>query len=747
MNDDTPTPFTAPVPRPEFPVDTGGELHWNRRVMISASLLSLLAACGGGSDDPPAPTPAPPPGPAPTPPSPPPAPPGPPKTLTVLAGAPSGAGTVDGVALAARFSGPVGIARDGDSLYVADTNNNLIRRIVIATQAVTTLAGNAQFFSGDGVGAAAGFSGPAGIAADGAGNLYVSDSGNQTIRKIVIATGAVTTIAGTVGMAGSTDGIGAAVRFNAPTGLAADGLGNLFVADRGNQTIRRIVLATGTVTTLAGTAGLTGTTNGIGAAARFNTPVGLASDAPRGFLYVADSGNTQVRRIVVATGDVTLFAGSSAGYRDGIGTFARFRNMYSLTCNAAGDIFVADTIGQIIRRINGATAEVTTLAGPVDNNSTGFVDGVGVAARFNFVQGIVVDGTGANLYLSDSNNNAIRKVTTDTATVTTFAGPSAASGSSDGTGTAARFNVPTGLASDGAGNLYVADRSNTAVRKVTIATGAVTTLVGGPGMFGNVNGTGAAVRFGLLNGLGSDGTNIYVADSSNQAVRRIVISTGEVTTFAGSTTATPGFSNGVGNAAMFSNLNDVASDGADNLFVADLGNQTIRRIVVATMAVTTLAGNAGASGSADAIGVAAGFASPAGVCADNAGNVYVCDRNNHTIRKIVVATGAVTTLAGMAGQPGIIDGTGATARFNEPLGIATDNAGNLYVSEPRNSAIRKIVIATGAVTTLVGKPGRTGVVPGLLSVATLNSPAFLKVIAGKLYATDTVDNVVVQIDL
>ena len=217
--------------------------------------------------------------------------------VTTIAGTNGTTGSKDGIGTAATFNSPLGITTDGTNLYVADTGNNIIRKIVISTKAVTTLAGATNNFSG-----------PMGITTDGT-NLYVADTGNSTIRQIVIATGAVTTIAGTAGTPGSADGIGTAASFSGPQGVTTNGT-SLYVADSSNNTIRKIVLATKEVTTIAGTAGVTGSADGAGAAASFNGPSGVSTDGTN--LYVADSVNNSIRKIVITTGVVTTVPGASA---------------------------------------------------------------------------------------------------------------------------------------------------------------------------------------------------------------------------------------------------------------------------------------------------------------------------------------------------------------------------------------------------------------------------------------------------
>ena len=215
-------------------------------------------------------------------------------SVTTLAGSAGMSGSADGTGAAARFYGPTYITTDGMNLYVAEFDNHTIRKIVIATGVVTTLAGSAGMSgSADGTGAAARFNYPYGVTTDGT-NLYVGDFINNAIRKIVISTGFVTTLAGSAGTYGSVDGTGAAARFNMPSGITTDGM-NLYITDSANRTIRKIVIFSGTVTTLAGSAGMSGSADGTGAAARFNCPAGITTDGTN--LYVADYLNHTIRTI------------------------------------------------------------------------------------------------------------------------------------------------------------------------------------------------------------------------------------------------------------------------------------------------------------------------------------------------------------------------------------------------------------------------------------------------------------------
>ncbi|HTX64720.1 MAG TPA: immunoglobulin domain-containing protein [Opitutaceae bacterium] len=325
---------------------------------------------------------------------------------------------------------------------------------------------------------------------------------------------------------------------------------------------------------------------------------------------------------------------------------------------------------------------IGTLAGQA--GAGGGSDGTGTAAQFSGPADVAVDSSG-NVYVADTNNDTIRKVT-PAGVVTTVAGTAGSAGSADGTGAAARFNRPAGVAVDSAGNLYVADTNNNTVRKITPA-GVVTTLAGQAGASGSADGTGSAARFKGPSGLAVDtSNNLWVADTLNHTLRKVTSVTGVVTTGAG-TAGVAGAVDGTGAAARFFGPQGLAADASGNLFVADTNNHTIRQVVLATGAVTTLAGAAGVAGSADGANSAARFFYPSGVTVDGAGNLYVADTDNDLVREIATA-GGVSTLAGQAGAAGTADGFGSAARFNFPSGIAADNSGNIYVADTNNQTIR-----------------------------------------------------------
>jgi len=305
------------------------------------------------------------------------------------------------------------------------------------------------------------FNAPVGLAVDAAGNTYVSDMDDHTIWK-VSPTNQKALLAGASGLAGSADGKGSLARFDTPGGLALEASGNLLVADTGNHTIRRIA-PDGTVTTVAGAAGQPGSTDGAGTLARFNGPVALAV-AGNGSVYVSDSQNHTIR-LLATDGTVSTFAGLAGqpGQTDGALNVAQFNQPNGLALSPGGALYVADYGNSSIRLISpGGT--VIVLAGLYNNH--GYVDGTGTAARFYLPVGLALDASGL-LYVADAGNHAIRRVTS-TGTVSVFAG-SGTSGNADGAGSAGLFFLPCGVAIAPSGNLVVADTNNHILRSITPA--------------------------------------------------------------------------------------------------------------------------------------------------------------------------------------------------------------------------------------------------------------------------------------
>lgn len=326
---------------------------------------------------------------------------------------------------------------------------------------------------------------------------------------------------------------------------------------------------------------------------------------------------------------------------------------------------------------NGAAGTVQTVAG---TGATGAINGPHDGARFSSPQGVAVDHSGV-IYVADSVNNLIRKITT-AGVVSTLAG-SGISGALDGAGTAASFSNPLALAVDAQGVVYVCDTGNNAIRKIDTA-GVVTTLAGG-GLAGFADGQGRAARFNVPHGVAvSARGDVYVADFANHRIRKITPS-GGVTTFAGNDQA--GASNGASAAASFNDPAGIAIDASNDLYVGDQGNNLIRKISAAGN-VTTLAGS-GTAGTVNGSGTAASFNMPGALAVDAQGTVYVSASAANQVRQ-VTAAGVVSAFAG-SGLAGSKNGRALEATFNLPAGVAVDASGNVVIADSANNLIRKIL--------------------------------------------------------
>jgi sugar lactone lactonase YvrE len=686
-------------------------------------------------------------------------------TWTTFAGT-AGMGSADGVGGNAQLNQPVGVAVDANgNVYVADTDNDTIRKITPAGL-VSTIAGFAgSSGSADGLNSAARFYKPFGITVDSVGNLYVVDNWNSEIRKITpLGTNwVVSTIAGRPQfdqdgdpLGGSADGTGTNALFNNPSGIAVDNANNLYVTDTGNYTIREIKLV-GTnwmVSTIAGSAGNQGGDDGQNGAASFSGPFGITVDSATN-LYVADFQFATIRKITPAGTNwmVTTIAGLAAN--------SPFLTPKGIAVDSAGNLYVADQANYIIVKLipMGPNFVVSTIAGQLQfdqdgNQIGGSADGTGTNALFYTPSGIAADSAG-NLYVADTGNNTIRKVTS-AVVVTTLAGLAGSAGSVDNVGGAARLDHPTDVAVDSAGNLYVTDSGNDTIRKIT-SEAEVTTLAGSVTNSGSTNGSGSNAQFDNPYGIAVDSTgNLYVADQNNDTIRKVT-SAGFVSIIAG-LAGSSGSVNGTNSTARFFYPSGVAEDANGNLYVSDTGNNTIRKITPlgTNWVVSTIAGLAGHSGSADGTGSAARFSHPYGVAVDSAGNVYVADYDYATIRNITPA-GVVSTIAGLAGNNGSADGTGTNAQFVSPEGITVDNADNLYVTDEGANNIRKLtpVGTNWMVRTIGGNPSITdqivdqyggligGSMDGAGSAALFYNPEGISVdSAGNLYVTDTFNNTI-----
>ncbi|WMW80542.1 hypothetical protein RF679_18165 [Undibacterium cyanobacteriorum] len=617
-----------------------------------------------------------------------------PAIASLIAGSYYGAGNANGSLTAASITAPAGAVTDSvGNMFFVDSSDSTIRKVT-PSGSVTSYAGvSGKRGTNDGPRDSANFTTPMGLAIDAQDNLYVSDVGVNNIRKISNA-GVVTTVAG---IASDTlevvNGTANTAKFAAPFALAVDSTNNIYVIE--NTGRLRKISSSGIVSTLAGPDQLfaRGASDGSGANVRFNSPKGIAIDKDNN-IFIADTNNGTIRKIT-PSGLVSTYAGKagSLGSTDGSINTALFSSPRSLRFDKQGNLYVVEAANNVIRKISSAGI-VSTVAG--NANAVGaYVDGVGGIARFNFPRDITFDLAG-NAYVSDLSNSTIRKITTD-GMVSTWFGPKSNSGIADGNGGRAQFFGPSGIVSDNVGNYYVSDTSNHTIRKVS-ASGDVTTLTGSPTEYGSTDANNRLSQFNSPLGLTFDKNGfLYVADSGNEAIRR-VNTAGDVTTFArGGSSATMGAPHGL----IF--------DASGNLLVTDNTYNAVRKISP-TGQISLFAGSPnGLPGSSDFMGVSASFNCPSGIAIDKAGFIYVADTCNHTIRKIN-PNGLVSTYAGRAGESGSTDGDLNSARFNFPYGLKFDANDNLYVSESGTSLIRKISPA-GLVSTYAGVAGSANLVP------------------------------------
>ena len=553
---------------------------------------------------------------------------------TVAGDGTRGFGGDGGPAVAAQLNFPQGVALDGaGNLYIADSVNDRIRK-VDAAGVISTVAGDGTFgFGGDGgAAAAAQLNIPSGVALDGSGNLYIADRNNNRIRK-VDAAGIISTVAGDGARGfGGDGGPATAAQLLSPSGVALDGSGNLYIADRNNNRIRKVDAA-GVISTVAGDGARGfGGDGGPAAAAQLNIPEGVALDGS-GNLYIAEWGN-RIRKVDSAGVISTVAGGGSVG--DGsAATAALLHTPRGVVVDGSGNLYIADTFNHRIRKVD-AAGVISTVAGD-GTEGFGGDGGPATAARLRYPRGVTPDDAG-NLYIADTLNQRIRKVDA-TGTITTVAGSGGfgfGEGGYSGDGgpaTAAQLYYPQGVALDGSGNLYIADTLNDRIRKVDAAGGISTVAGDGARGFGGDGGPATAAQLYIPTDVALDGSgNLYIADWANQRIRK-VDTAGGISTVAGDGARGFGGDGGPATAARLGSPEGVALDGSGNLYIADRDNNRIRKVdaagVISTVAGTGTAGYSGDGGPA----VAAQLRSPNDVALDDAGNLYIADTNNHRIRK------------------------------------------------------------------------------------------------------------------
>ena len=561
--------------------------------------------------------------------------------ITTFAG--SGTGTLaNGTGAAASFSSPSGITIDSNgNLYIGDQWNHSIRMItpggVVSTIAGTNMAGYA-----DATGAAARFNRPYGLVLDSNRNIYVADSANSCIRKITQA-GVVTTIAGS-GTGGFINGLGSAASFNQPYGIAMDNNGIMYVADFGNHSIRKLTGTSASIILINSlgiqvesrpfVGGLTKEVFDFRPATEECGMVNLAPSKPVDairYVRYTPKEMAAIRQIVVydknganiAVGSVSTLAGSgvTTPFANGPRASASFNNPFGVAVDSAGNVYVTDQSNHRIRMIT-RQGEVSTFAG---TGTAGSGDGPRANATFNEPLGICIDSAN-NIYIADYTNARIRRITS-AGVVSTIV--------------SSGIDKPYGIAVDSAGNLYIADWWQHRIVKATLSGGTYTTSVFAGGgaagnIAGNATGTGTAALFRNPCGIAVDPAgNVYITDALNHLIRKITPER-VVTTLAGSGTGAGNwigaFADGIGTNASFSAPSHIVIDSFGNLIVTDSANHRIRKVTPDGV-VTTIAGSGSATW-ADGVATAAGFSNPAGIAIDASGNIYFVDRNNHRIRTL-----------------------------------------------------------------------------------------------------------------
>ncbi|MCP3135802.1 NHL domain-containing protein [Pyxidicoccus xibeiensis] len=593
-----------------------------------------------------------------------------------------------------RQATALAVAPGRNLLFIADAVSHRVRQVDLSTGIISALAGNGtQGFAGDGGPAtAAHLNAPMGLAFDDHdGLLYISDSGNHCVRAVALATGRIQTVVGVGGVAGNTgdDGPPTAANLRTPRGICMDGGGNLYIADSGNHRVRWSTV--GGLKAFAGT----GTQGflGDGAAAenaRLNAPTGVAVD-DNGIVYIADSGNRRIR--VVDGGDIDTFAGTGHAGNNGDGgaaTAARLDAPVAVAVNGTS-VYIVDQNQHRVRVVDTNTGNIAAYAG---SGTAGFQgDGGGAAA--GRLQGplAITPGSGA-VFIADGGNHRVRKVAAGTLSTVAGDGTNASTGDSNTLALNARLHTPMGTAYDPKHNiLFIADSGNHRVRKVELTTGLISLVAGnGTAGFQGDNGLATAARLHTPTDVGFDSETqvLYICDRGNHRIRKVELATGRISTYAGDGTGAFGGDGGAANAAQLHDPIALAVADSGDVFVATVGDHRVRSIELDTGDITTVAGT-GVQGMTGDNGNAtlARLDTPSGLSVDNAGVLYISCSGSHRVRK--VQDGTISTVAGSGANGFAGDGGQPTAaNISAPRGIAVDLAGrNLFIADTGNRRVRR----------------------------------------------------------
>jgi uncharacterized protein (TIGR03437 family) len=606
-----------------------------------------------------------------------------------------------GPAVNAQLNMPAGLALDkAGNLYVADSLNNRVRVVapsgIINTFAGTGLPGSVGFFGDGGLAAQAFLFMPQGVAVDSSGNVYIADTANNMIRKVT-TDGFITTIAGDslAGFSGDTF-LALNAEVNHPADVAVDSQGNVYIADTGNALIRRIT-NDGNINTCAGSSSQIGY-SGDGKAATLAgliEPYAIAVNAAGDF-FIVERQDARIRLVDAAKGNINTVVGNgSLGFKgDGSAANAAILNQPTgIALDPSGNLYIADSENYRIRKAasGGGSGAISTIAGNGGVSYSGD-GGQATKAQLNSPLGVAADSSG-NLYIADTANNVVRKVTAAGA-ISTLAGNGTLGSGGDGSAaTSAQLNAPQGVAVDASGSVYIADTGNARIRKVS-TTGAISTYAGsGTAGFAGDGAAATSAQLNLPIGLAFDSAgNLFIADYGNNVVRKVAAAGGVITTVAGNTVQSYG---GDGQAATKASLNGpqaVAVDNGGNLYIADSQNNRIRVVTpagsISTVAGTGLPGYTGDGHQA----TSAQIVSPSGLAVDYSGAVYITDSSS-LVRRFVVG-GPIFTIAGNGTQGYSGDGGPAiSAQLNAPMGLAVDSKGVLYVADAANNSIRSLQAA------------------------------------------------------
>lgn len=667
-------------------------------------------------------------------------------------------------ALKASMGSPTSIALDGaGNVFITDLYSNRVYKVAAAGN-VAVVAGNGArggISNGDGGPAiTAKLTYPTGVAVDTFGNIFIADRTYCRVREVSATAGNISTVAGTGTCFYFGDGVPAiSAALNDPSGVAVDSSGNLFIADSNNCLIREVSGSTGVISTVAGTppdstgllhCGNTGD-GGPAISAKVGFVNGLAVDGS-GNIFIADPSSCVVRKISASTGIISSVAGTgTCGYSGdgGLATSATVNAPYGVVVDRSENVFIADTSNCVIRKVSSSNAQISTVAGDhaVGCGYSGD-GGLATSAQLNQPYGVAVDSSG-DIFIADYKNSAIREVSASNGSISTFAGVAvpdpnrsghliglpALSGdgylATDGElGFLNDTPYGAGLATDSSGNVFIADTANNAIRKVSAATGIMTTVAGN-GLIGYSGDGGPATAAQLFypRDVAVDGSgNIFIMDTGNCVVRKITASTGIITTVAGTPPDSAGIYHcdfsGDGGPATSAQLypidllipaGAVAVDSAGNIFIADTGNSVIREVSASTGIINTVAGiplSIPVGGGDGGPATSATLFAPYGVAVDKAGNIFIADTNDYAIREVMAVNGNIYTVAGniALGQGFSGDGGPASSAQLRSVfgGLFLDAAGNLFIPDPANCVIREVSGSTGNISTVAGTFNRNG---------------------------------------